>query len=184
MTTVTPAHPPPSDHDVSSPAVTGDNHQLAQSRGQPTRQGTTLTVDFPLAVLYTCTEEFCSASYGSTTWTSQRQSLVRHLEQAHNIRITRTTNECDKCHQDLGLRPTTDPCLGGRTFLKEVRDARECPLPARSASRPSPRGRGSTITPKDMKRIGSKVRPHHPRHPRRRRRCFCASHAAQHPEPP
>lgn len=55
--TFIPVRPPPStpDHDVSSTTVMDDCRQRAQSRrGQATRESTTPTVRFPLAVLYNC----------------------------------------------------------------------------------------------------------------------------------
>ncbi|XP_064464937.1 uncharacterized protein LOC135376257 [Ornithodoros turicata] len=77
---------------------------------QPTRDGSTLTVYFPLPDHFSCCEDDCSVSYRSAVWTSQRSSLTRHLERAHNIRIQRTQYLCSDCGQSLNARPTSHEC--------------------------------------------------------------------------
>ncbi|KAH7937279.1 hypothetical protein HPB49_009974 [Dermacentor silvarum] len=53
-----------------------------------------------------CCETECRDSYGDATWTSRRQSLVRHLEQEHAIRITTGCNKCSLCGEEFSLHPS------------------------------------------------------------------------------
>lgn len=80
---------------------------------QPSREGETLTIYFPVPQVLTCTEEGCSSAYSAASWTNKRQSVVRHLEQSHNVRIRNTTHCCSFCGDTLGLRPMGHSCLRG-----------------------------------------------------------------------
>ncbi|KAH7961429.1 hypothetical protein HPB52_009047 [Rhipicephalus sanguineus] len=81
---------------------------------QPEREDTTLTLFFPLPPTFQCCEDGCAAAYNPAVWTSRRQSLQRHLEAEHGVRIRRTVNVCTICGDTLGLRPTTHACLVNR----------------------------------------------------------------------
>ncbi|KAH7976973.1 hypothetical protein HPB52_022438 [Rhipicephalus sanguineus] len=73
-----------------------------------------LTLFFPLPPTFQCCEDGCAAAYNPAVWTSRRQSLQRHLEAEHGVRIRRTVNVCTICGDTLGLRPTTHACLVNR----------------------------------------------------------------------
>ncbi|CAL8140093.1 unnamed protein product [Orchesella dallaii] len=55
-------------------------------------QGDTLTVYRPTPETFKFTEEGCSSRYKTHTWTTSRQSLIRHLEKEHDIRATTNIN--------------------------------------------------------------------------------------------
>ncbi|XP_077498739.1 uncharacterized protein LOC144109832 [Amblyomma americanum] len=83
---------------------------------QPRLEGSTLTVCFPLARTFRCTEKGCATAYAPVTWTSRRQSLLRHLESDHGVRVDRVIYFCTLCEKDIGLRPTLHGCLAGGRF--------------------------------------------------------------------
>lgn len=104
----------PGAQDSPQLAETEPTSQGGPSRpDQPTREGDMLVVRFPVPKAFFCTEGSCKAAYSSTSWTSQRQSLQRHLEQEHRIMIKATQNVCSICRRVLGTRPTSHRCIAG-----------------------------------------------------------------------
>ena len=83
----------------------------------PVREGETLTVYFPHKDSFACTEANCNSIFRGASWTAQRRSLERHLENLHGIRIRRTVNVCQVCAEVLGLRPTQHSCAGIRAAV-------------------------------------------------------------------
>lgn len=119
---------------VRSPPASPPQRNLdhAQPGSQPMRHETELIVFFPLPSCFNCTEEGCSTSYSPAVWTSRRQSLQRHLEQQHGIRIITNTHFCTLCRKILGYRPTSHGCLTGgqhevTTRTEHQHKCTECP---------------------------------------------------------
>ncbi|KAH9375177.1 hypothetical protein HPB48_017952 [Haemaphysalis longicornis] len=83
---------------------------------QPQRSGEILTVFFPAPTTFCCTEEGCQSKYSPVSWTSRRQSLQRHLEADHGVRIRETVNVCSHCGDTLGRRPTIHECSTGASL--------------------------------------------------------------------
>lgn len=70
-----------------------------------------LKVFFPLPFSFNCLiAHWCQRPYHSSTWTSQRGSLTRHLIDDHNLR-TETRYWCVTCNSDPGVHPVTHPCI-------------------------------------------------------------------------
>ncbi|KAM7296728.1 hypothetical protein ISCGN_021885 [Ixodes scapularis] len=92
--------------------------------------------------MFRCTEEGCSSAYSAASWTSRRQSLQRHLEGDHGVRIRRTTNHCALCSVTLGARPSAHPCLAnGNHTAAPIQQRHQCP--ECPASFPSRKGLGN-----------------------------------------
>ncbi|KAH7940463.1 hypothetical protein HPB49_000337 [Dermacentor silvarum] len=110
----------------------GDPDPTPEQGRQPTRDGDTLTVYFPVPHTFRCRERGCRAAYGAAQWTSRRQSLQRHLEQQHNCRIRRTINLCSICGATLGLRASTHACLAATSVsaapVSQPHQCRQCPM--------------------------------------------------------
>ncbi|KAM7301587.1 uncharacterized protein ISCGN_017106 [Ixodes scapularis] len=86
-----------------------------------------LFVSFPAPHVFKCPEEGCSAAYTAAAWTAKRQSLQRHLEGDHGMRIRRTVNLCTLCGATLGTRPTSHPCLAnGRAAAQPTQQRYQC----------------------------------------------------------
>lgn len=110
----------------------GDPDPTPEQGRQPTRDGDTLTVYFPVPHTFRCRERGCRAAYGAAQWTSRRQSLQRHLEQQHNCRIRRTINLCSICGATLGLRASTHACLAATSVsaapVSQPHQCGQCPM--------------------------------------------------------
>ncbi|KAL3218013.1 hypothetical protein MRX96_031920 [Rhipicephalus microplus] len=66
---------------------------------------------FPIPHSFTCPIDFCGVQYSGVSWTSRRQSLVRHLLDEHEIRV-KVTYTCTLCFTTgLGLHPTRHSCF-------------------------------------------------------------------------
>ena len=97
---------------------------------RPLRRGTTLYLFFPTPASYQCTEQGCHASYSASVWTTQRQSLERHLLEHHGKRIETREHRCAGCHATLGDRPKTHNanCEASRRIQNEPVNHRfQCP---------------------------------------------------------
>ncbi|KAL1433823.1 hypothetical protein MTO96_012163 [Rhipicephalus appendiculatus] len=108
-----------------------DGDPPGQAR-QPERDGTTITLYFPLPPVFQCCEDGCRAAYNPAVWTSRRQSLVRHLEAEYGIRTRRTVYVCTICGDTLGSRPTTHGCLAGQPNAAPPNLQHRCPSCPRS----------------------------------------------------
>ncbi|XP_077537070.1 uncharacterized protein LOC144149380 [Haemaphysalis longicornis] len=94
---------------------------------QPRRDGDTLFISFPAPQPFRCTETGCTSAYSAAAWTNRRQSLQRHLEGDHGMRIRRTVNLCALCGDTLGAKPTTHPCLAnGRATAAPTQQRFQC----------------------------------------------------------
>lgn len=112
------------DADASAPV---DDGPPAEGE-QPRREGDVLMVFFPAPTTFNCTETGCNSGYSPASWTSRRQSLQRHLEAEHGIRIRETINTCSNCSDTLGLRPTIHVCrAGGSSVVVPTRQRHGCP---------------------------------------------------------
>ncbi|KAH7946072.1 hypothetical protein HPB49_019980 [Dermacentor silvarum] len=86
-----------------------------------------LCLFFPFPHIIPCCETGCRTSCGGATCISQRQSLVRHLEQEHDIRITKC-NKCSLCGAELSLRPSRHAWFAGGSLEAPATRARHrCP---------------------------------------------------------
>ncbi|KAH7965219.1 hypothetical protein HPB49_004764 [Dermacentor silvarum] len=98
---------------------------ITRSARQPSRDVQVLYLYFPLPhIIRRCETEF-RASYGGATWTSRRQSLVRHLEQEHVIRITTRCNKCSFCGEELSLGPPGHACFANGSLEAPTTQARQ-----------------------------------------------------------
>ncbi|XP_064464934.1 uncharacterized protein LOC135376255 [Ornithodoros turicata] len=104
-----PAQELPRRNSTTATEEAASSHGDALTR-QPFREGETLTVFFPLPDYFVCPEDGCTQAFRSATWTSQRQSLTRHLEQGHNYRIRKYLYLCLICNEPLGNRPKNHKC--------------------------------------------------------------------------
>ncbi|KAL3192032.1 hypothetical protein MRX96_018151 [Rhipicephalus microplus] len=60
---------------------------------------------------FTCPIDLCGVRYSGVSWTSRRQSLVRHLLDEHEIKV-KVTYTCTLCSTTgLGLHSTRHPCF-------------------------------------------------------------------------
>ncbi|KAH9375165.1 hypothetical protein HPB48_017119 [Haemaphysalis longicornis] len=94
---------------------------------QPRRDGDSLFISFPAPHVFRCTETGCTSAYSAAAWTNRRQSLQRHLEGDHGMRLRRTVNLCALCGDTLGAKPTTHPCLAnGRATAAPTQQRFQC----------------------------------------------------------
>ncbi|KAH7941874.1 hypothetical protein HPB49_018226 [Dermacentor silvarum] len=94
----------------------GDPDSTPEQGRQPTREGDTLPVHFPVSHTFQCCERSCRAAHAAAQWTSRWQSLQRRLEQQHHCRIRRTVNQCTVCGSKFGLRPSSHACLAAASI--------------------------------------------------------------------
>ncbi|KAM7313621.1 hypothetical protein ISCGN_003474 [Ixodes scapularis] len=129
-------------HTDSDATHCGASWQKPNCRTAAVREGDTLGISFPTPHMFRCTEEGCSSAYSAAAWTSRRQSLQRHLEGDHGVRIRRTTNHCALCSVTLGARPSAHPCLAnGNHTAAPTQQRHQCP--ECPASFPSRKGLGN-----------------------------------------
>ncbi|KAL3192024.1 hypothetical protein MRX96_018143 [Rhipicephalus microplus] len=81
----------------------------AQNQATLADEGQTLNIFFPIPHSFTCPIDLCG--YSGVSWTSRRQSLVRHLLDEHEIKV-KVTYTCTLCSTTgLGLHSTRHPCF-------------------------------------------------------------------------
>ncbi|KAL3203006.1 hypothetical protein MRX96_042217 [Rhipicephalus microplus] len=86
----------------------------AQNQATLADEGKTLNIFFPIPHSITCPIDLCGVRYSGVSWTSQHQSLVRHLLDEHEIRV-KATYTCTFCSTTgLGLHPTHHTLLRER----------------------------------------------------------------------
>ncbi|KAH7973272.1 hypothetical protein HPB52_023337 [Rhipicephalus sanguineus] len=61
-----------------------------------------------------CIRRGFSTSYGGASWTSRVQSLRRHLEREHDVRIQERLYVCSVCADSLPTRPSAHSCLASQ----------------------------------------------------------------------
>ncbi|KAH7971841.1 hypothetical protein HPB52_003464 [Rhipicephalus sanguineus] len=90
----------------TSPARSTDD-----TENRPTLDGNILTILFPVPNGFRCPMPDCHEKYVGVTWTSRRQSLMRHLWDEHRLKVS-AAYTCTICSAtDLGYRPTVHPCI-------------------------------------------------------------------------
>ncbi|KAL3192053.1 hypothetical protein MRX96_018172 [Rhipicephalus microplus] len=83
----------------------------AQNQATLADEGKALNIFFPIPHSFTCPIDLCGVRYSGVSWTSRRQSIVRHLLDEHEIRV-KVTYTCTLCSTTgLGLHPTRHPCF-------------------------------------------------------------------------
>nr|XP_037289623.1 uncharacterized protein LOC119183546 [Rhipicephalus microplus] len=134
---------------------------------QPEREGTTLTLFFPLPATFLCCEEGCATAYNPEVWTSRRQSLQRHLEGEHGVRITRTVYHLpdllELLHVKKGLYNHEQRHRREEALLAR-QNATAGPPPAAAVAGPSGEScrAGDTRTPPHQPPPGPATPPHPP----------------------
>ncbi|KAL1475335.1 hypothetical protein MTO96_037351 [Rhipicephalus appendiculatus] len=93
------------------------------SKNQPTlkEDGKTINIFFPIPHSFICPNQECSVRYTGVSWTSRCQSLMRHLLEEHELRVT-PSYICTLCSSTgLGHHPTRHPCISrGRYELSPL----------------------------------------------------------------
>ncbi|KAF2895583.1 hypothetical protein ILUMI_10593 [Ignelater luminosus] len=122
------------DNSASTTRLSRPTSQIAQPVSINTNSNTSdlhlrndaLTIFHPTPPQLQCPIPNCGTFYKSTTWTSMKQSVIRHLKQTHDIKINEYENICRRCRLNLGNRPSKHECqdknnlippLSQRTFL-------------------------------------------------------------------
>ncbi|GBM27228.1 hypothetical protein AVEN_217782-1, partial [Araneus ventricosus] len=103
-------------HDTSNSIVSSQNPD-EPTRSQHTtcppgsiQTDSSLLLLFPMVDPIRCTEEGCSTTYSTESWTSNKKSLKKHLREHHKIRITESFFWCAHCQDSFG-KPSAHPCL-------------------------------------------------------------------------
>ncbi|KAH8027968.1 hypothetical protein HPB51_011776 [Rhipicephalus microplus] len=110
---------PPNTGEAGTP--TAPRPRDAQNQPQLGKEGQTLDVFFPIPHSFTCPIDKCGVRYSGISWTSRRQSLVRHLLDEHELKV-KVAYTCTLCSTTgLGLHPTLHSCISrGRHELSPL----------------------------------------------------------------
>lgn len=96
------------------PLDTGDPGHVstqAEVARQPIIDGNALRVFYPTPTVWRCPVAGCDTTYGCRTWTTNRVSLVKHLERHHGLTPIYEL-VCGACEEVLGRLPSRHECAG------------------------------------------------------------------------
>ncbi|KAH7942641.1 hypothetical protein HPB51_028679 [Rhipicephalus microplus] len=122
----------------SSPASTASSslgpagsEALASSRPtipvqprQPMLDGDVLRIYLPAPAQLQCPVGDCSMKYNGAFWTCRVQSLRRHVEFEHGVRVSDRIYECSVCDSPLTSRPSYHHCLATATLVPSTETPR------------------------------------------------------------
>lgn len=82
---------------------------------------------FPLPTQMPCTESGCVHSVKSAKWYLNKDTIIKHLSAAHNIRITEVYRWCKYCELSIPVIASKHPCLtASLTFNNHRDDVHKC----------------------------------------------------------
>ncbi|KAL3213450.1 hypothetical protein MRX96_035383 [Rhipicephalus microplus] len=84
---------------------------------QPALDGDVLWVYLPAPAELQCPVDNCSMKYSGAAWTSRAQSVRRHVEFEHGVRVRERIYVCAVCDAPLTSRPSYHHCLARATLV-------------------------------------------------------------------
>ncbi|GBN32845.1 hypothetical protein AVEN_14019-1 [Araneus ventricosus] len=90
------------------------------------RSGESLHLLFPQIDPLLCTEVGCTADYSSQCWSSNKNSLKRHLREHHEIKITSTRFWCTFCQSNID-RLSKHTCLNSTNVMIFIENSNQYP---------------------------------------------------------
>ncbi|KAL3192034.1 hypothetical protein MRX96_018153 [Rhipicephalus microplus] len=94
---------------------------------QPRQQaldGDVLWVYLPAPAELQCPVDSCSMKYSGAVWTSRAQSVRRHVEFEHGVRVRERIYVCSVCDAPLTSRPSYHHCLARATLVPSTETPR------------------------------------------------------------
>ncbi|KAH8026958.1 hypothetical protein HPB51_000495 [Rhipicephalus microplus] len=91
---------------------------------QPALDGDVLWVYLPAPAELQCPVDNCSMKYSGAAWTSRAQSVRRHVEFEHGVRVHERIYVCTVCDSPLTSRPSYHHCLARATLVPSTETPR------------------------------------------------------------
>ncbi|KAH8027971.1 hypothetical protein HPB51_011779 [Rhipicephalus microplus] len=91
---------------------------------QPALDGDVLWVYLPAPAELQCPVDNCSMRYSGAAWTSRAQSVRRHVEFEHGVRVRERIYVCTVCDAPLTSRPSYHHCLARATLVPSTETPR------------------------------------------------------------
>ncbi|KAH8027296.1 hypothetical protein HPB51_004208 [Rhipicephalus microplus] len=91
---------------------------------QPALDGDVLWVYLPAPAELQCPVDNCSMKYSGAAWTSRAQSVRRHVEFEHGVRVRERIYVCTVCDAPLTSRPSYHHCLARATLVPSTETPR------------------------------------------------------------
>ncbi|KAL3192058.1 hypothetical protein MRX96_018177 [Rhipicephalus microplus] len=91
---------------------------------QPDLDGDVLWVYLPAPAELQCPVDSCSMKYSGAAWTSRAQSVRRHVEFEHGVRVRERIYVCAVCDAPLTSRPSYHHCLARATLVPSTETPR------------------------------------------------------------
>ncbi|KAL3192027.1 hypothetical protein MRX96_018146 [Rhipicephalus microplus] len=91
---------------------------------QPALDGDVLWVYLPAPAELQCLVDNCSMKYSGAAWTSRAQSVRRHVEFEHGVRVRERIYVCAVCDSPLTFRPSYHHCLARATLVPSTETPR------------------------------------------------------------
>lgn len=118
-----------------------------------------VVITFPLRCPATCVAGGCMVSFKNSSWTSFKNSLFRHLNTIHKLKMKpdECVLWCGVCNLDLGCRVTGHHCFGPHlSFYSVTNDRCNFPCTKCPESFPSYRGLSNHLNTHKKKEIQDK----------------------------
>ncbi|KAH7973258.1 hypothetical protein HPB52_023323 [Rhipicephalus sanguineus] len=106
-----PPRPPRRDDSTTTDSSSSSSTPTTVLPRNPTLARQEITIFFPVLRLVRCPKRGCGTSYGGSSWTARVQSLRRHLETEHGLRIRSKVYVCTVCGETIRARPSYHHCL-------------------------------------------------------------------------
>ncbi|KAL3245249.1 hypothetical protein MRX96_047038 [Rhipicephalus microplus] len=91
---------------------------------QPILDGDVLWVYLPAPAELRCPVDSCSMKYSGAVWTSRAQSVRRHVEFEHGVRVNERIYVCSVCDSPLTSPPSYHYCLARATLVPSTETPR------------------------------------------------------------